>query len=119
LVFRQKWLFSAIAASICWIACAAYDLYASAQSLDFLDLAKNCSFLNWKLELLPIVADFDFWLGSSWMKKVSGLFGYFGCAPNAQYIAYIPLSLHVKSLLPKHAKGLVKKLQAFAFRVAE
>jgi len=23
--------------------------YASAQSLDFLDLAKNCSFLNWKL----------------------------------------------------------------------
>jgi hypothetical protein len=28
--------------------------YASAQSLDFLDLAKNCSFLNWKLTLVPI-----------------------------------------------------------------
>jgi hypothetical protein len=25
--------------------------YASAQSLDFLDLAQNCSFMNWKLEL--------------------------------------------------------------------
>jgi hypothetical protein len=28
--------------------------YASAQSLDFLDLAKNCSFLNWKLTPVPI-----------------------------------------------------------------
>ncbi len=27
--------------------------YASAQSLVFLDLAKNCSFLNWKLTLVP------------------------------------------------------------------
>jgi hypothetical protein len=27
--------------------------YASAQSLDFLDLAKNCSFLNWKLTPVP------------------------------------------------------------------
>jgi hypothetical protein len=27
--------------------------YASAQSLAFLDLAKNCSFLNWKLTLVP------------------------------------------------------------------
>ncbi len=25
--------------------------YASAQSLDFLDLTKNCSFMNWKLQL--------------------------------------------------------------------
>ena len=29
--------------------------YASAQSLDFLDLAKNCSFLNRKLTLVPSV----------------------------------------------------------------
>jgi hypothetical protein len=28
--------------------------HASAQSLDFLDLAKNCLFLNWKLTLVPI-----------------------------------------------------------------
>jgi hypothetical protein len=28
--------------------------YASAQSLDFLDLAKKCSFLNWKLTPVPI-----------------------------------------------------------------
>ena len=28
--------------------------YASAQPLVFLDLAKNCSFLNWKLTLMPI-----------------------------------------------------------------
>jgi hypothetical protein len=43
----------------------AYDLYASAQSLDFLDFAKNCSFLNWKLELMPIVGDFHFRMGTS------------------------------------------------------
>ena len=36
-----------------------------AQSLDFLDLAKNCSFLNRKLELVPIVTDFHFWMGTS------------------------------------------------------
>jgi hypothetical protein len=35
-----------------------------AQSLDFLDLSKNCSFLNRKLELVPIVADFHFWMGT-------------------------------------------------------
>ena len=35
-----------------------------AQSLDLLDLAKNCSFLNWKLKLVPIVADFYFWMGT-------------------------------------------------------
>ena len=28
--------------------------YASAQPLVFLDLAENCSFLNWKLTLVPI-----------------------------------------------------------------
>ncbi len=33
---------AAISASICGITCAAYHLYASAQFLDFLDLAKNC-----------------------------------------------------------------------------
>jgi hypothetical protein len=40
-------------------------LYVSAQSLDLLDLAKNCSFLNWKLKLMPIFADFHFWMGRS------------------------------------------------------
>jgi hypothetical protein len=33
--------------------CAAYVKYASAQSLGFLDLAANCSFINWKLQLAP------------------------------------------------------------------
>jgi hypothetical protein len=28
--------------------------YASAQLLVFLDLAENCSFMNWKLTLVPI-----------------------------------------------------------------
>jgi hypothetical protein len=64
LVSIQKWPFSAISASMCGIVCAAYDLYASAQSLDFLDFAKNCSFLNWKLELVPIVGDFHFRMGT-------------------------------------------------------
>jgi hypothetical protein len=64
LVSIQKWPFSEISASICGIVCAAYDLYASAQSLDFLDFAKNCSFLNWKLELMPIVGDFHFRMGA-------------------------------------------------------
>ena len=33
-----------------------YDVprYAYAQPLVFLDLAENCSFLNWKLTLVPI-----------------------------------------------------------------
>jgi hypothetical protein len=30
-------------------------MYASAQSLDFLDLAKDSSFLNWKPTLVPTV----------------------------------------------------------------
>jgi hypothetical protein len=51
--------------SICGIPCAAYNLYASAQSLDFLDLAENCSFLNRKLKLLPIIANFHFWMGTA------------------------------------------------------
>jgi hypothetical protein len=65
LVSIQKWPFSAISASICGIVCAAYNLYASAQSLDFLDFAKNWSFLNWKHELMPIVGDFHFRMGTS------------------------------------------------------
>jgi hypothetical protein len=32
--------------------------YVSAQSLDFLDLAKNYSFLNWKLTSVPSVVRF-------------------------------------------------------------
>jgi hypothetical protein len=31
-----------------------YKMYASAQSLDFLDLAKNSSFLDWELVPMPI-----------------------------------------------------------------
>jgi hypothetical protein len=38
-----------ISASIGGIPCAVYYLHTSAQSLDFLELAKNASFLNWKL----------------------------------------------------------------------
>jgi hypothetical protein len=50
LVSVQKRLFSATSASIYGIACATYfTMYASAQSLDFLDLAKNFSFLVRKL----------------------------------------------------------------------
>jgi hypothetical protein len=50
LVSVQKRLFSAISASIHGIACATYfTMYVSAQSLDFLDLAKNFSFLVRKL----------------------------------------------------------------------
>ena len=37
--------------------------YASAQPLVFLDLAENCSFLNWKLTLVPIEF-FDSWMGT-------------------------------------------------------
>ena len=32
--------------------------YASAQPLVFLDLEENCSFLNWKLTLEPIIEGF-------------------------------------------------------------
>jgi hypothetical protein len=50
LVSVQKRLFSAISASICGIVCATYlTKYVSVQSLDFLDLAKNFSFLVRKL----------------------------------------------------------------------
>jgi hypothetical protein len=56
--------------SICGIPCAAYNLYASAQSLDFLDLAENYSFLIWKLKLSPIVPDFHFWMGTSYRSKM-------------------------------------------------
>ncbi len=33
-------------------------MYVSAQSLDFLDLAKKYSFLNWKLTLVPTIQRF-------------------------------------------------------------
>ncbi|MFO7666868.1 MAG: hypothetical protein R6V76_09640, partial [Desulfobacterales bacterium] len=33
---------------ICGISCATYNVYVSAQSLDFLELAQNCLFPNWK-----------------------------------------------------------------------
>jgi len=49
LVSVQKWPFSAISVSIYGITCATYYSYVSAELLDFLDLAKNYSFLNWKL----------------------------------------------------------------------
>jgi hypothetical protein len=39
-----------------------------AQSLDFLDLEENCSFLNWKLKLVPAIADFNFRMSTSLMK---------------------------------------------------
>jgi hypothetical protein len=46
----QKRPFSAMSASIFGIPCATYFVVCvSAQSLDFLDLAKNCSFLVRKL----------------------------------------------------------------------
>jgi hypothetical protein len=35
------------------IACATHQMHASAQSPDFLDFAKNASFLNWKLTHVP------------------------------------------------------------------
>jgi hypothetical protein len=54
LVSIHKWPFPAISVSICGIACATYQMYASAQSLDFLDLAENSSFLDWKLTPVPI-----------------------------------------------------------------
>jgi len=53
LVSIHKWPFATISTSIFGISCAAYVKYASAQSLGFLDLAANCSFINWKLQLAP------------------------------------------------------------------
>ena len=53
LVSIHKWPFATISTSIFGISCAAYVKYVSAQSLDFLDLAANCSFMNWKLQLAP------------------------------------------------------------------
>jgi hypothetical protein len=49
IVSIRKWPFCAISVSICDIACATYIVYVSAQSLDFLKLAQNCLFPNWKL----------------------------------------------------------------------
>ena len=56
LVSVQKRPFSAISASGRGVACAAYLLYASAQRLAFLDLAKNDSFLHRKLRRASITA---------------------------------------------------------------
>ena len=54
LVSIQKWPFFTISALICGVSCAAYSMSASAQLLDFLDLVKNCAFLNWKLTRVRI-----------------------------------------------------------------
>ena len=35
--------------------CGVPIMYASAQLLDFLDLAQNRSFLNWKLTIVPLM----------------------------------------------------------------
>ena len=40
---------------VCGIACATYQMYASAQSLDFLDLANPATAgLDWQLKRVPI-----------------------------------------------------------------
>ncbi len=56
-------------------------MYVSAQSLEFLDLAKKYSFLNWKLTLVPAIQRFiygwalsnnmlsDFWKRFAWIRK--------------------------------------------------
>jgi hypothetical protein len=49
LVSIRKWPFCAISVSICGISCATYNVYVSVQSLDFLELAQNCLFPDWKL----------------------------------------------------------------------
>jgi len=38
--------------------------YASAQSLDFLDLEQKFSFLNWKYHKLPIIGKANLWMGN-------------------------------------------------------
>jgi hypothetical protein len=56
MVSLRKGSFSALAVSICGLACATYMLYISAQSLDLLAGTKNPSFLIRK----PIVSHPDF-----------------------------------------------------------
>jgi hypothetical protein len=53
-----------ISASIGGIPCAVYYLHTSAESLDFLELAKNCSFLNWKLASARIkfIEEHELWM---------------------------------------------------------
>ena len=53
LVRVRKRLFSAISASICRVPCAAYPLYASAQPVEFLDIAENLSFSPRELQQYP------------------------------------------------------------------
>jgi hypothetical protein len=55
--------------SICGIPCSRFAR-RDAQSLDFLDLAENYSFLNWKLKLRPILPDFHFWMGTSYLSRM-------------------------------------------------
>jgi len=42
--------------SIYGISCATYIAYVSAQSLDFLELAQNCRFPNWKRDSVYIIS---------------------------------------------------------------
>jgi hypothetical protein len=49
LLSTRKWPFSAISASIGGIACAAYSSMPPRNAADFLELAKNCTFLDRKL----------------------------------------------------------------------
>jgi len=64
LVSIHKWLFSAVSVSIGRRLTSLQDflcdlpMYASAQSLDLLDLAKNSSFLDWKLAVCPTLVMF-------------------------------------------------------------
>jgi hypothetical protein len=45
----KKWPFSAIPASIGIIACAAHNNMPPRNSTDFLELAEDCTFLDWEL----------------------------------------------------------------------
>jgi hypothetical protein len=49
LVSIQEWSFSTILASICGVPCSAYNVYVSAQPIDFFYLEENYSFLLRKL----------------------------------------------------------------------
>ena len=44
--------------------------YVSAQTLDFLDLAKNCSFLIWKLRSVLV----HFWMDTIYLKPAFSIF---------------------------------------------
>jgi hypothetical protein len=40
--------------------------YASAQALDFLDLGQKSSFLDWKHQKVPIIANGHLWMGTDY-----------------------------------------------------